>query len=325
VTDGATPLILWLIVAAIDAVFAGLPGLGALLAAPLAVAGGLARWFDARLNRAHRGAADLRIRGAVVVSFLGAVAWLAAAALHDLADVLPYGWLIEAVAILGVLGQRRPIDGARRVAAALDAGDEAAARTALAPLVRFDVAPLDRYGIARGAAESCAARLTEGLVGAAFWYLLLGLPGLLVYRAVNAMAGAIGLPSPRQAAFGFAARRLDDTLTLIPALIAGPLFVLAALFVPPSSPWQALRVWLADLAARPAAAAGRAEGALAGALRLALGGPRHYDGVSVPGSWIGDGRARATSADVRRASLLATVAALLFATLLAGTVAARLV
>lgn len=324
-SGGAAPLVLWLLVAAADALIAGLPGLKSLLEAPLGAVERLSRWFDARLNRAQRSAGDLRMRGVVVVLFTGGLAGVAAAALRDIAAALPQGWLIEAAAILGVLGQRRPIDGARRVAGALAAGDEAAARAALAPLVRYDVGPLDPYGIARGAVEACAARVTEGLVAAAFWYLLLGLPGLWICRTVNAMAAAIGRPSPRQAAFGFATRRLDDALTLVPALIAGPLFVLAALFVPSCNPWRAFRVWVADVAARPGAAAGRAEGALAGAIGLALGGPRHYDDVAMPGSWIGDGRARATATDVHRATALATVAAFLLATLLAGAVAALLV
>ena len=321
---GAAPLVLWLIVTGTDAIFGGLPGLRSLLDAPLAIVAGLGRWLDGRLNRARRSEASRRIRGLIVALFVAVPAGLAGAALADLAHDLPYGWLVEAATVLCLLGQRRPIDGARHVAAALGGGDLDRARRLLVPLVRYETATLDAYGIARGAVEACAGRLAEGLVGSALSYVFLGLPGLCAFRAVNALAQVIGRPSPRQAAFGFAARRLDDALTLIPALVAGALFVFAAVFTPSANPLRALRTWLADVRAR-AAAAGRAEGAVAGALGLSLGGPRPYDDGVQPGSWIGDGRARTAVADIRRAVLLATVMALLVATLVAAALAGRLV
>jgi adenosylcobinamide-phosphate synthase len=315
-------LLLWLIVVGADAIVGGLPGLKAVLDAPLAAVAGIGRWLDGRLNRARRSAASRRMRGAIVTLVIAVPAGFAGFGLAAIARDLPNGWLIEAAVVLCLLGQRRPIDGARHVAAAIAKGDLDRARRRLAPLVRYDTATLDAYGLARGAVEACATRLAGGLVGTALWYALLGLPGLCVVRAINALARAIGRPSPRQAAFGFVARRLDDVLTLIPALIAGLLFVLAALFTPSANPMAALRGWFVDLRTRPAAA--RAEGAVAGALGLSLGGPRPYDDGIQPGNWIGDGRARATAADIRRAALLATVMALLFATLIAAVLAGHL-
>lgn len=321
---GAAPLVLWLIVTGTDAIVGGLPGLRSVLDAPLAIIGGIGRWLDGRLNRTRRSEASRRIRGLIVVLIVVVPAGLIGGGIADVAHDLPHGWLIEAAVVLCLIGQRRPIDAARRVAVAIGRGDLDRARQLLMPLVRYDTATLDAYSIARGAVEACAGRLAEGLVGAALWYIVLGLPGLCVFRAANALAQAIGRPSPRQAAFGLVARRLDDAFTLIPALVAGALFVLAALFTPSANPLRALRTWLADVRARAAAGAGRAEGAVAGALGVSLGGPRPYDDGVQPGTWIGDGRARAATADVRRAVLLATVMALLVATLIAAALAGHL-
>ena len=47
--------------------------------------------------------------------------------------------------------------------------------------------------------------------------------------------------------------------------------------------------------------AGRPEAAMAGALGLALAGPRHYADEIVNDPWIGGGTARATTADIGRA------------------------
>jgi len=49
---------------------------------------------------------------------------------------------------------------------------------------------------------------------------------------------------------------------------------------------------------------------MAGALGLALGGPRKYPGLVVDEKWIGRGRARATVADIDRALHLFSAACL---------------
>lgn len=55
---------------------------------------------------------------------------------------------------------------------------------------------------------------------------------------------------------------------------------------------------------------------MAGALGLALAGPRRYSGHVAEDPWIGDGRARATPQDIRRALLVyATACGLLIALL----------
>src|SRR5690606_38857352 len=108
--------------------------------------------------------------------------------------------------------------------------------------------------------EGSMARFAEGCIGTVFWYLMLGLPALCVYRAIGAAADVIGLPSPRHAAFGFVARRLDDVLSLVPAIVAGAVMSAAALFVPRSSPAAGFGGWMRDLAARGLRADFRAEG-----------------------------------------------------------------
>jgi adenosylcobinamide-phosphate synthase len=50
--------------------------------------------------------------------------------------------------------------------------------------------------------------------------------------------------------------------------------------------------------------AGYPEAAMAGALGLALAGPRIYGGVEVEDAVMGDGRREATAADIRAALLL---------------------
>lgn len=309
--SGVAPLALLVIVLAADGLFGGVPGIRSLLGLPLKCIRHLTRWFDSRLNRENRGVGARRIRGLVVVIIIVGCAWALAAALEYLSHQFSHGWVIEAVCILALIRQRDCLDRMRRVSRSVGTGDYEIARTAVAPLVRYDTASLDEFSVSRAAIEAGAAGVAGMLIGSVFWYLLLGLPGLFLYRANSAIADVIGRPSPRHAAFGFVAARLDDVLSLLPAFLAGPLVILSALFVPKASPAAAMSGWARDLMNRGFQTGYRAEGGLAGALGVALGGPRSFDGASVPGKWIGDGRARATANDIDRAVFIVAVSCLL--------------
>jgi adenosylcobinamide-phosphate synthase len=111
----------------------------------------------------------------------------------------------------------------------------------------------------------------------------------------------IGHRSERYRAFGWAAARFDDVLNLAPARLSGMLLAVSALFVKKARPGQSLVAMLRDARKHRSPNAGWPEAAMAGALGLALAGPRHYaDGV-VDDPWIGGGTARATTADIARA------------------------
>jgi len=320
---GVASLVLLLMIMVTDALVGTLPGLRLVCDAPLNAIRGLTRWFDARLNRVQRGGEARRMRGLFVVLVVSLLAWVIAITLSRVAREAPYGWMIEAAALLVMLRQRdciaRMQSGWRQLAAKNFDG----ARTAVDPLVRYDARALDNFGVARAAIEGGMARFTDRFLATAFWYLLLGLPGLFVCRSINAVADVIGKNSPRHASFGFVAARLDDILNLAPSVIAGPAIGIAAIFVPRTSAFAAFRGWIGDLSERGARPDFRGEGALAGALGVALGGPRPFGDQTMAGAWVGDGRARATVSDIQRAIYLISIACLLVAIALALAVIAR--
>lgn len=320
---GGDPLFLWLIVLAADGLFAALPGLRAVLAAPLALIDRLIGWFDARLNREKRSSASRTLRGALVVLVLALAAWVAGVVLAGLARGLPGGWLIEAVVLVCLIYQRRLIAQARQVAESLAAGDLSAARNALAPMAGFETGTEDEFAIARGTVEAAATRFNDGVVAAAFWYFLLGLPGLCAWRTINVAAARIGRATPRLAAFGQFAARLNDVLGFVPGIISGAVLSLASVFVPSASPARAFAGWFGALHPRHVLGNRVCRGPMAGALGLTLSAPRpRLDGTADEG-WVGDGRARVTTRDVGRALFLLVVACLIAAALIAGLVMAR--
>jgi adenosylcobinamide-phosphate synthase len=209
----------------------------------------------------------------------------------------------------------------RTVGRALARDGLAAGRAAVAHIVGRQTDRLDEHAVARAAIESLAENFADGVVAPAFWYALLGLPGIFVYKAINTMDSMIGYKSDRYRYFGMAAARLDDVVNLIPARFAAILFALAAIVSPTANPLRAWRTMWRDARKHESPNAGWPEAAVAGALNLALGGPRRYLGGVTRAEWLGDGTARATTRDIRRALMLYAVAALLHL-LFYGSVAA---
>jgi adenosylcobinamide-phosphate synthase len=112
-------------------------------------------------------------------------------------------------------------------------------------------------------------------------------------------------------------------MNFLPARIAAAIIATAAAFAPHGKPFAAFHAMRRDARKHKSVNAGWPEAAAAGALGLALAGPRQYEGVVVDDPWIGDGRARVNPDDVRRALFLFALACLIHAALVGGLAMAR--
>jgi adenosylcobinamide-phosphate synthase len=139
---------------------------------------------------------------------------------------------------------------------------------------------------------------------------------------VNTADSMIGHRTPRHAAYGWAAARLDDGVNLPASRLSAILLIAAAALVPGCRAGAALRAVRRDAGSHRSPNAGWPEAAMAGALGLRLAGPRVYGGVLVDDPWMGDGRADADGSDIRRALRVYRVACLLLGGLVAGSLAA---
>ena len=119
----------------------------------------------------------------------------------------------------------------------------------------------------------------------------------------------IGHRTPRHEAFGWAAARFDDLINLPASRLTALLIVLAAFLVQGAEPRNAWRAVRRDAKKHRSPNAGWPEAAMAGALGLALAGPRTYGGVIVDDAFMGEGgRREADSTDIRRALKLYRIA-----------------
>ena len=175
----------------------------------------------------------------------------------------------------------------RRVEEALARGSLDEARTRLALVVGRDTTELGPEEMRRGVIETVAENLADGVVAPMFFTLLLGLPGLFLYKAVNTMDSMVGYKNYRFARFGKVAARADDVLNFLPARLTAFLMVLAAgvAGLDPRGAWRILR---RDAGNASSPNAGWPEAAMAGALGVRLGGPSTYFGQVVNKPFIGD-------------------------------------
>ena len=232
---------------------------------PAVLMGRAVGWLDARWNkgpaRRAKGIAAMAVLagGAVVLGWLLGLA----------------GWPVELLVVAVLLAQRSLVEHVRAVADGLRLSPGEGKR-AVAMIVGRDTAEMGEADVARAAIESAAENLSDGVIAPAFWFLVAGLPGLLLYKITNTADSMIGYRTPRHEAFGWAAARLDDVLNVIPARLTTVLIA-----VTHGGLWGLRAGWsgiAADARKHRSPNAGWPEAAMARALDVALSGPRSYDG-----------------------------------------------
>jgi adenosylcobinamide-phosphate synthase len=276
---------------------------------PVVLAGKAVAFLDRRLNDPALAPARRRGHGVFAVALLVAGAVVAGFVLHDLFAALPYGWLLELGLVSILLAQNSLYVHVAAVARGFDAGGLAAARAAVRHIVGRDPERLDAPGVSRATIESLAENFSDGVVAPALWYGLLGLPGLLAYKAINTADSMIGHKSPPYREFGWAAARLDDLVNLPASRLSALLIALGGLV---QGRWEAAwRAVFADARRHRSPNAGWPEAAMAGALGIALAGPRSYHGEIVEDAWMNPaGRRDAGPEDIGRALRLYMLACL---------------
>jgi len=255
---------------------------------PVVLMGQLIGWLDRKLNRGTDRAK--RLAGAVALALLIAAAGATAAALQWICAQNPPGVAVEVLAVSILIAQRSLYGHVRRVYSAFADGALGAARDAVSKVVGRDPNALDGAGVCRAAIETTAENFSDGVVAPAFWYLVAGLPGIAIYKAVNTADSMIGHRTDRHRAFGWASARLDDALNFLPARLSGVFTVLAAPLVGGSIA-EAWRIMLRDAHLHRSPNAGWPEAATAGALGIAIAGPRVYATGPVSDPFVnGEGR-----------------------------------
>jgi adenosylcobinamide-phosphate synthase len=280
------------------------------LSHPVVAVGWAIDRFERVWNRPTRSQRARKVLGVCTVAALLGAAIALGGGLDLALKAQVWGFPIwVAVATIG-LAQKSLHQHVAAVERPLAASDLASARLAVAQIVGRDVDRLDTSGVSAAAIESLAESFSDGIVAPAFWLLVGGLAGLFAYKVVNTADSMIGHLEARYRAFGWAAARTDDLMNLIPARLAGALIALAG-----AGGWG---VMVRDAPKHASPNAGWPEAAMAGSLRLQLGGPAVYDGATLERPRFGVG-GLASVDDVRRGlSIYRRACLLLWSFLAAG-------
>ena len=295
------PLLVVMLAFAIDVTLGDPPRVYARIPHPVAVFGGLIAFFDKKLNREQRSDRARFWRGALTTVFLVSLATAAGYGIQWGLSQVTYGWIAGAAIASVFIAYRSLFNHVRDVARAL-AVSLADGRAAVSHIVGRDPGSLDEHGVSRAAIESAAENFSDGVVAPVLWFAVLGLPGLFFCKAVNTLDSMIGHRDSRYEHFGKFAARLDDAVMAVPARVAGLLIVLTAAIGIGTRGGAAWSSVIDDAEKHRSVNAGWPEAAMAGALGLALAGPRQYRDFIVDDAWMNEsGRADATADDIDRA------------------------
>jgi len=280
------------------------------LSHPVVAVGAAIDRLERRWNRPMWSDRKRKRLGVCAVAALVAVAMALGGGLDQVLKAQAWGFPVwVAIATVG-LAQKSLHQHVAAVERPLAARDLVSARAAVAQIVGRDVDRLDSSGVSAAAIESLAESFSDGIVAPAFWLLVGGLAGLFAYKVVNTADSMIGHLEPRYRAFGWAAARMDDLMNLVPARLAGALIALAG-----AGGWG---VMVRDAPRHASPNAGWPEAAMAGALKLQLGGPAAYDGATLDRPRFGLGRT-AEAGDLKRGlSIYRRACALLWSMLAVG-------
>ena len=271
----------------LDALFGEPNWLWSRVSHPVVVIGKLIALGDQQLNKPNA----RKAKGVVFLFMLLTISGLLGATLNQL------GPIIQTLLIAILIAQKSLVDHVSAVAAGLRRS-LAEGKKAVSLIVGRDFAEMDEAQVTRAAIESAAENFSDGVIGPIFWYMVAGLPGLIIYKAVNTADSMIGYKTEKYVDFGWAAARFDVLLNFIPSRLSAVLLC-----------WSTgnflLRGWfdiVRDARLHRSPNAGWPEAAMAKALQIALAGPRSYDGTLQEFAWVNEEASKHANAhDIERA------------------------
>lgn len=183
---------------------------------------------------------------------------------------------------------------AKEVKAVFEAVDRSTeeGRKQVGRIVGRDTSQLSPQEIRAAALETLAENLSDGVIAPMFWFILLGLPGMMAYKMVNTLDSMIGYKNERYLEFGQIAARLDDLANYIPARLT------AWLMLAVSGNWKKKNFVKRFGPAHASPNSGYPEAALAAILDCRFGGTHDYFGQPVEKPYIGTHERTFTTEDM---------------------------
>lgn len=260
---------------------------------PLVIYG---KWVNFIEKRLHKGKQSTRRQGVIAL----ALALTPIIPFVSLEFLLPISFylLLATLAIYVTMSYRGLHEHAMDVYDALRYSNLDLARTNLAKIVSRDTSDLSETEITSACIESVLENGSDAIFAPWFWWLLCGLPGVILYRMINTLDAMWGYKNEKYYFFGWAAARLDDIANIIPARTTALCYSLAGNWKQGLLSWRTQGTTWKSPNAGPVMAAG------AGSLNIKLGGAASYHGTVQTRPELGSGNPPQTHDIVRSLKLV---------------------
>ena len=253
---------------------------------PVVGIGHLISFFERHLNKTTWSTSLRRTTGFLTLLFLMVGFAILGFFILLLIPEGPLGVLVTSLLVWPFIAAKSLANHVEAVAEPLVTHDLKAARHAVSMIVGRNSNNLGSNDIARAALESLAENTSDGVTAPLFWGVLLGFPGVLIYKFVNTADSMIGYKSERYRDFGWASARFDDFVNYIPARLTSLIYAMIS-----RKTREVLQITLRDASQHRSPNAGWPETSVAASIGVKLSGPRIYDGVKTKDPWLNrDGR-----------------------------------
>lgn len=132
---------------------------------------------------------------------------------------------VSTILVFYCLAGKTLIDEVKQVFIATDRSvDEG--RKQVARIVGRNTSQLSDQQIRTAALETLSENLSDGVIAPLFWYMILGVPGMMAYKMINTLDSMIGYKDEKYREFGCWAARIDDIANYIPARLTAFLMII---------------------------------------------------------------------------------------------------
>jgi adenosylcobinamide-phosphate synthase len=249
---------------------------------PVRLMGRCTQLAEGVVRRPGQGPREELIAGAALTAGVVGLSYVATAETISWAHRIRCGPCLELLLAWTCLASRNLVDESFAVIRALD--QPGLARQRLARIVGRDTKGLRDTEVHRALIETLAESACDGIVAPLTYMAIGGVPLAMAYKAVNTLDSMIGHADQQYFYFGKVAARLDDVANYIPSRLTALAIVIAA----GTRSKSALHIWWRDGKKHKSPNAGQPESAMAGALRVRLGGENTYAGEPIATPLLGE-------------------------------------
>lgn len=207
--------------------------------------------------------------------------------------------IIASIILYTTLSTKCLADEAKKIYEVLKTGDIEKSRKQLSYIVGRDTTSLNENEIIRATVETVAENTVDGIISPMMYGFIGGPVLAMAYKAINTLDSMVGYKNEKYGDIGFASAKIDDIANFIPARIT-PFFMMIASFILGFNSKKSIKIAMRDRKNHKSPNCAYAEGAVAGALEVQLGGTNMYFGEKVYKPTIGDKDRELEAEDILR-------------------------